>query len=147
MGANRVALLSAVCAGLTLNGAGIEARGQAVIQGPDGRFSTRGDLTVLADDFSRFAALSGLDLTGAGRIDLGGTAQPFDGVFDLQLRAIAEDLAFGLDQVDPLLAGRAIVMVEAQRDTEGTRLPVFSLRSDPSTAARIAAAEADRRLK
>ncbi|WP_296419783.1 translocation/assembly module TamB domain-containing protein [Pseudooctadecabacter sp.] len=115
---------------LTLVGAGIEAAGTAIIDGPDNRFATRADLTISAQDFSRFAALSGLDLRGEGTIDLEGTAQPFDGIFDFDLRAQTRNLALGLDQVDPLLTGLTQLSVQAQRDTTGITLRGIDLSGD-----------------
>ncbi|WP_439142052.1 translocation/assembly module TamB domain-containing protein [Pseudooctadecabacter sp.] len=115
---------------LTLSGAGIEASGTAIIQGPDDRFATRADLTVEAQDFSRFAALSGLDLTGEGKIDLDGTAQPFDGIFDLDLRAQTRDLALGIDQADPLLTGLTDLSLSLERDTTGITLRQINLSGD-----------------
>ncbi|MCF2872397.1 translocation/assembly module TamB domain-containing protein [Octadecabacter sp. G9-8] len=106
----------------TLNGAGLMAQGNAVIQGPDGRFQTTAELTIDAEDFTRFAALTGLDLTGSGLVRMRGELQPFDGIFDVFLAARTTDLALGIAQIDPVLAGDAVVSLRVDRDTTGTRL-------------------------
>lgn len=114
---------------LTFTGAGLNGRAQAFLKGPEDRFWSRGTVTVDAADLSRFAPLAGVDLTGAGRVDLRGTVQPFDGIFDLDLDAQTTDLAFGIDQVDPLLTGDATVSLRAERDETGTRLPRVAIES------------------
>jgi translocation and assembly module TamB len=87
---------------LTLRGAGIQVRGDAVIAGPSERFETRANLDIEAADFSRFAGLSGLDLAGAGAINVSATTVPLDGTFNIALTAGTTDLGFGIEQVDPL---------------------------------------------
>ena len=119
---------------LTLSGAGVTAVARARVNGPDARFSTTGVMRLNATDFSRFAALTGLDLAGAGTVNLSGTVQPFDGIFDLDLAAATTDLAFGIDQLDPLLAGESTVALHAARDTTGTRIERFNLTSNGVTA-------------
>lgn len=107
---------------LTLNGAGIVAQADAIIQGPSGRFATRANLDLQAEDFARFATIMGLDLSGGGAVELSGDVQPFDGIFDITLDARTSDLALGIDQLDPILQGDARVFLQADRDTTGTRL-------------------------
>lgn len=119
---------------LTLNGAGIEALGIAYINGPDDRFSTRAELFVDADDFSRFAALTGVDLSGGGAVELSGTTQPFDGIFDLDIVAKTRDLAVGIAQADALLAGDVTLSLEVMRDETGTRLRDINVRNSAVTA-------------
>ncbi len=107
---------------LTIDGAGMTGRANAYVEGPDDRFATRAEIALNAGDFSRFSAMSGLDLSGAGALELRGTAQPFDGIFELELKAASSDLALGIAQVDPLLRGDSTVSVQIERDTAGTRL-------------------------
>ena len=124
---------------LTLDGAGTQAFGLAYIDGPDDRFSTRAELSITADDFSRFASLVGVDLTGSGTVELSGTAQPFDGIFDLEIGANTRDLTLGIPQADPLLAGEGTLAFQIARDTTGTRLSDILIRND----AVVASGEAD----
>jgi translocation and assembly module TamB len=106
----------------TLLGAGLEAIGNAVIQGPDGRFQTEAALTLDAEDFTRFAAITALDLAGSGRVRLRGDVQPFDGIFDVNLLGRTTDLTLGIAQIDPILAGDAILSLRVDRDATGLRL-------------------------
>ncbi len=115
---------------LTLDGAGIQAFGLAYINGPDDRFQTRAELSVTADDFSRFAALIDVDLSGSGAVELSGTSQPFDGIFEMDIAAQTNDLTVGMPQVDPLLAGEGTLAFQVARDTEGTRLSDIRIRND-----------------
>ncbi|MBU2994636.1 translocation/assembly module TamB domain-containing protein [Octadecabacter sp. 1_MG-2023] len=107
---------------ITLEGAGLLVSGNAIVKGPDDRFWTRAQMTVDAADLSRFAALSTLDLAGAGKIELSGDVQPFDGIFELSIGGQTTDLSFGIDQVDPLLTGASTVALRVDRDTSGMRL-------------------------
>lgn len=112
---------------LSLDGAGISAVANALVKGPDDRFWTRANISVKADDFNRFAALSGLDLSGAGAFTASGDIQPFDGIFDVTLDAQTRDLAIGNPQLDPFLTGDTILSLNADRDTTGTRLGRIAL--------------------
>lgn len=119
---------------LTLDGAGIEALGIAYINGPDDRFFTRAELSVEAGDFSRFAALIDVDLSGSGTVELSGTTQPFDGIFDFDMAASTLDLAVGFPQADPLLGGEGTLSLQVMRDTTGTRLSDINIRNDAVVA-------------
>lgn len=119
---------------LTLIGAGIEAKVRAYVDGPEDRFNTRAELSISANDFSRFATLSGLDLAGNGIIEASGTAQPFDGVFDVTADITTTDLEVGIEQADALLAGEAQIVTRVERDTTGTRLRQIDVISDAVTA-------------
>lgn len=107
---------------LILTGAGLSIAGDALIDGPDNRFQSAAELEVQADDFSRFAALTGLDLTGDGLVRLRGQIQPFDGIFDLFVTARTRDLALGIAQLDPALASESVLSLQVDRDETGTRL-------------------------
>ncbi len=119
---------------LTLEGAGLEAQAFAVVYGPDARFRTSAEVAIRADDFSRFSTLTGLRLSGAGDISGKGNLQPFDGIFDLNLTAQTNDLAFGIDTIDPLLRGPTVLTIEADRDTTGTYLRALDLTGEALSA-------------
>lgn len=119
---------------LTLNGAGLSGVARAFVKGPDDRFWTRAELLIEADDFARFAPLTGLDLSGSGSIDVMGDAQPFDGIFDVSLNARTTELALGIDQIDALLEGTSSVSLQIDRDTTGTRLNRVNITSQGVTA-------------
>lgn len=114
---------------LTVAGAGLLAQGNARIEGPDDRFLTTAELTIDAENLSRFAAISTLDLSGSGTLRLRGDVQPFDGIFDIFLAARTTDLALGIDQLDPLLVGDAVVSLRADRDETGIRIQRVRLAS------------------
>jgi translocation and assembly module TamB len=115
---------------LTINGAGIQAQGSALIEGPEERFRTQAGVSFEAEDFSRFAALTGFDLAGRGTVDLSGTVQPFDGIFNFEIAAQTDGLAVGITQADPLLAGTSTLTMGVERDTDGIRLRSIDLRND-----------------
>ncbi|ROU03602.1 translocation/assembly module TamB domain-containing protein [Histidinibacterium lentulum] len=88
-----------------------------------------------AEDFGRFATLSGLeDLGGAGLIAAEGRVRPLSGIFDLGLTAQTRDLELGNERVDPLLTGESTLRLEASRDEAGTRVELFELRADQLSA-------------
>lgn len=119
---------------LLLSGAGLMVRGHAFLKGPDDRFWTRASLSVQADDFARFAAISGLDFSGEGTVDVSGDVQPFDGIFDVELDATTRDLALGIASVDPLLVGESALSLQVERDTIGTRLRNVNLNGQEISA-------------
>ena len=107
---------------LTLDGAGITAQAFATVDGLEGRFETTFDVGLDAEDFNRFSSLTGIDLGGSGAVDATGSVRPFDGIFDVRLSAVTQDLSFGIDEIDPLLTGQTNLSVTAERDEFGTRL-------------------------
>ena len=123
---------------LTLNGAGIEAQGSAMIDGPDERFRTQAGISFEAADFNRFSELTGLNLAGGGTVDLSGTVLPFDGIFNLEIATQTDGLAIGIIQVDPLLTGTSMLSLGMERDIDGTRLRNIDLRNDAVQLAGIA---------
>lgn len=130
---------------LTLSGAGIEAVASAIVKGPEDRFWTRAEITAQASDFSRFSGLAGVDIGGAGEIDLAGDLQPFDGIFDLDLAANTTDLETGVAQADALLRGQTTLSLTAQRDTEALQISRLQLDGEAISAtgsARLASGEA-----
>lgn len=119
---------------LTLSGAGLKADGNAIIKGPDDRLWTRGELSIEAEDFTRFSGLIGQDLTGHGQISVAGDVQPFDGIVDLVIAAQTTDLGIGIEQVDPLLRGQSDLRFGLERDEAGTRLTALRLRGEALSA-------------
>jgi translocation and assembly module TamB len=115
---------------LTLNGAGIETQGSSLIEGPEERFRTQAGLSLKTADFSRFSELTGVNLAGGGTVDLSGTIQPFDGIFNIEIAAQTNDLTIGIIRADPLLAGTSVLLMGMERDIDGTRLRSINLRND-----------------
>ena len=95
------------------------------------------DARLDAQDLARFASLTGQDLEGVAALSLSGQVFPVSGAFDLQVAGETQDLALGIAQLDPLIAGETELALDAVRDTGGLRLRGLDLQS---AAARITAA-------
>ncbi|HKL69897.1 translocation/assembly module TamB domain-containing protein [Salibaculum sp.] len=119
---------------LTLQGAGLSARANAIVSGPETRFRTHTNARIEAQDFGRFSGLVGRPLRGDGQIVLSGSLQPFDGIFDVDLSAGTRDLGLGIAQLDPLLTGATRLTLTGARDESGTRLENLTLRGDHLSA-------------
>lgn len=120
---------------IAIDGADYGLAGTLDIDGVDGALALalRPDVTLQAQDLSRFAPLSGVDLAGAGGLEIAGSVAPVTGAFDLDLSGTTQDLAIGVAQVDPLLEGQGALRLSAVRDTAGTRLPVLIISTDHAT--------------
>ena len=114
----------------TLNGAGLDARLQGTIAGPDAGLES--DLTLNADisGLSRFAALVGQEIAGGAQVELRALVTPLEGLFDLTVTAVTDNLAVGVEQADAVLAGAGRIDLRAVRDTAGTRLERLDVRTD-----------------
>jgi hypothetical protein len=119
---------------LTLAGPGIEAQAEGTVAGPDTGFLTQSSIQLGAQDLARFATLTGLDLGGAADITIVSSVRPLDRIFDLVLSGTTQDLALGVDTLDPLLAGAGEVTVAAVRDEAGLRVSTLSIATDAVTA-------------
>ncbi|MAC76922.1 MAG: hypothetical protein CML66_02560 [Rhodobacteraceae bacterium] len=120
--------------GMNFNGAGLDATVDATLDGLDS--GLRVDTTVQASvaDISRFADLAGKPLEGSLDASLQGHVVPLSGGFDIQLDGTGQDLAVGIDQVDPLLEGRTDLTVDAARDETGLTLRSFTVNGTAITA-------------
>lgn len=121
---------------LTLVGAGLDARAEATIAGPEAGFQT--DLTLNAGiaGLERFSSLTGQELGGGAEIAVRALLTPLDGLFDIALTGETDDLTVGIAQADRLLAGTGTVSANAVRDTAGTRLESVTIQT---TAASVRA--------
>ena len=111
---------------LSLTGSAWDISGNVVTQSLSEDFSTTLDVTLDTPDLSAFAALAGLSLQGAGRIEASGNAA-LGGFFDIEVVGITENLALGIAQADALLAGVTNVDLIARRDETGTYLDALTL--------------------
>ena len=119
-------------ADLRLEGAGYGLRGQVAVErvtDEDGTATVPAtlDLAATLEDLAALAALTGLDLSGAAEARVSGTVAPLAGTFDLDVAARTTDLALGIAQVDPLLAGGTTLEVQARRTDQGTFLDGLEL--------------------
>ncbi|WP_050929011.1 translocation/assembly module TamB domain-containing protein [Aestuariivita boseongensis] len=114
---------------LNLRGDDYGLRGDLSLRLPDGSDSPiiTSDLTLQANDISRFAALAGQPIEGGVQVDVVGDVVPLDGAFDLQVTGLSQDLAVGVPQVDPLIGGEGALSVAARRDGDGTYLDSFDI--------------------
>ena len=117
----------------TLNGAGLDASVQGTIAGPDAGFES--DLTLVAEvsGLARFAALVGQDIAGGAQVDARALVTPLDGLFDVTVAGVTNELAVGIAQADAVLSGTGRIDMRAVRDTEGTRLERFDVRTDAAS--------------
>ncbi|TNC74840.1 translocation/assembly module TamB domain-containing protein [Rubellimicrobium roseum] len=106
---------------LTLSGPGIEAQVEGTVATSDGLQADT--ITRLqAQDLGRFAELSGLDLGGSAELTIGSVVRPLDGIFDATIEGATQDLALGIEPLDPLLSGTGEIAVAAARDEAGLRV-------------------------
>jgi translocation and assembly module TamB len=112
-----------------VNGTGYGLTGSAKIDGPTTGLATSGVITLRADDLSRFAALAGQPIGGAGSLTAQGSATLLSGAFDVMAEVNGTDLSVGVAEVDNLLRGATQVSLSARRDEAGTQLRDLSLRA------------------
>ncbi|PRY20255.1 autotransporter secretion inner membrane protein TamB [Aliiruegeria haliotis] len=111
---------------------GVSVLGDVRIQ--DRSVKVSGEGRVQARDLSRFSAISGQDLTGEVTADLFGRGDPLGGIFAISLNLEGQGLSIGQETADRLLADPVTVHTAVRRDTEGTVLDTFELRSKGVTA-------------
>lgn len=92
------------------------------IDGLSSGFLMEGNAEVTASDLSRFSGLAGRPLGGAITAKLTGNGAPLGGFFDATLNANAQDLRSGIDQLDALIAGETVLVLDATRDEDGMRI-------------------------
>ena len=107
---------------LVLAGADYDLTLAGSVQGLDDGFATEGSGTVRFDDLSRFSALAGQSLAGAGTISVTGEGSPLSGQFDAVAEAVGSDLRSGIAEVDGLLRGQTSIAASVRRDETGTTL-------------------------
>ena len=115
---------------LTLSGAGLEAQVTASIDGAASGFAT--DATIKAEiaGLERFSTLIGQDISGAAAVNVLARLTPLEGLFDITLSGVTNDLAIGVAQADRVLAGQGTVSAKAVRDADGTRLEALRVQSN-----------------
>ncbi|MGJ8547177.1 MAG: translocation/assembly module TamB domain-containing protein [Sulfitobacter sp.] len=115
---------------LTLQGDDYGLTGRIIINGLEQGFLTRLQTQLQAEDLSRFSALIGRELDGKAALALKGMITPLSGEFDLNIEGSTDDLAFGIEQADAVLAGRTELSLSAKRDAAGTFVRDLILRND-----------------
>ena len=107
-------------------------------------FPVTGHATLRSSNLSRYSAVAEQDLSGAAEIRVKGTGALLGGAFDVEVDAKTTDLEISNARIDPLLKGNGIVSLAATRDTNGTRLDRFLVRSDAVRATADGMLSADR---
>ncbi len=92
------------------------------VQGLEDGLVAEGTAEVVFDDLSRFSALAGQPLAGAGRIGVQGAGSPLSGAFDVTTEVVGTNLQSGIAQLDGLLRGEARIDASVLRDETGTTL-------------------------
>lgn len=95
---------------------------------------TTGDVLLQAQDMSRFAALSGQDLSGAADLRITGAASLMRGAFDGIVDGTGRDLAVGIPAFDRTFAGESSLSFATRRDTEATEVEDFEIISTGGAA-------------
>ncbi len=95
---------------------------------------TQNKLSLSTDDLSRFAPLTGVDLTGAAYVDLIGTANLLGGALDIHVTGQGRELSLNQPQLDPLIKGESTLDFSVVRDAAGTRIPAFLIKTKAAEA-------------
>jgi translocation and assembly module TamB len=131
---------------LTLRGPGLEAdlNAQISTSGKAIRIVSQAALRVTA--LQRFSALAGRDLAGSANVTIASDVDFLNDLYDITVDGTTRDLAVGIKQIDPLLAGSGDIAIAFVRDSEGTRLENLAIATDAAkitASADLTSAESD----
>ncbi|MGV6849287.1 MAG: translocation/assembly module TamB domain-containing protein [Marinibacterium sp.] len=119
---------------LTFAGAGIDASSDADISGLDSGMRIDAKGTIAAGDIARFSGLAGRALAGAVSADFDGHMVPLSGAFAARVTGTAHDVSIDVSQIDPLLAGRTALVVDAARGEDGVTLRTLTINGEAIAA-------------
>ncbi len=129
---------------LTLTGPGIELMADAAIATPADNLRTTANVVLSAEALDRFATLVGQPgLAGSADLTIIPMISPLDGQYDVLMSGVTTDLAVGIAQLDPLLAGDGSLSLQAVRDTTGTRLEGLRIATDEAVVTASATLTSD----
>ncbi len=94
----------------------------------------KGEGRLQAQDLSRFSTLAGKPLTGNATADVSGQGDVLGGQFAVAVNLEGDGLSIGQETADRLLADPVTLSAAARRDTAGTVIDLFELRSRAVTA-------------
>lgn len=120
--------------GFKLTGSDYTATLDGKIAIPESGLEVDTRLHLGAADLSRFSGLAGQDLGGSVTADFTGQGAPLDGTFDFTLDMQAQDLAAGIEQVDPLIGGATTLQLSAARGLDGLTIRNFDLKGQALSA-------------
>lgn len=104
---------------VVVSGSDYTAKANAEISGLQSGFEVDGTVNVKAGDLSRFSGVAQRDLAGNVTADLTGKGAPLGGSFDFKLDVAGEGLKTGMTEIDPIIAGRTTITLDAVRDQQG----------------------------
>ena len=113
--------------GFEVNGPDYRATLDGTLRWLDSGPKVQGTISAGAADLARFSGLAGLELSGAANAQISGSGAPLSGSFDIVLDARAQELATGIERLDPVIAGQTVLHLDAARDETGLNLRAFRL--------------------
>ena len=130
---------------LALNGQDFSLDGNAEVTGLSKPIAPRlsASVALKAADLGRFAGLAGADLQGAADVQIDLATTPMDGTIEVSVSGTAQDLAVGQPRLDPLLAGRTELTLDARRGKDGTFLDTLRVTSPATDLTASAAWKSD----
>ncbi|PVA09750.1 hypothetical protein DC366_11535 [Pelagivirga sediminicola] len=119
---------------LAVNGQGFDIDGSAEITGLSKPIAPRlsASVALKAENLARFAGLAGTDLEGAADVQIDAAITPTEGEMEVSVKGSAQDLALGQPRLDPMLAGRIELVLDARRGKDGTFVDQLRVQS-PAT--------------
>lgn len=105
-----------------ISGADYGASAALRFGGLDSDLSAEGWVKLVAKDLSRFSALAGRPLGGAGTVRTEGRLAALTGAFDVALDVQGQGLKTGVAEADRLLSGAATITAAIRRDETGITL-------------------------
>ena len=116
--------------GLSLTGQGYALALDARVMDPSEGLRIEGTLQPRIDDLSRLSALVGRPLSGAISGAVEGQVTALSGAFDAGFDLVAQSLAIGQAQVDPLLTGQTQLTGRMRRDQDGISVQDLELSAE-----------------
>lgn len=103
--------------------------GDVSLSGLEGNLRIETSSALTAEDLSSYAALAGIDLSGAASATVGGFYEPLGGAFDLTLDARTRALGLGEGLITEILGGDGQFTGRVARGPEGTRVDAVTLQT------------------
>ncbi|MEM9912147.1 MAG: hypothetical protein AAF922_15325, partial [Pseudomonadota bacterium] len=135
---------------LEARGAGAVLRGTGTLDPEDPALPVSGRFALDSEDLSTLAELAGRAVAGQINAVLEGSGELQGDTLDISLSAQSRDLAAGIEQLDPLLAGQGALEIRATRQGTAYGLETLTLdfpRISASGAGQLGDATGDARLE
>ena len=113
--------------GLDMVGESYNAKGDFALKGLSTGLEFDTNVTLNAADLGRFSGLAGQDLGGRVTARINASGAPLSGTYAVDLDLLAQDLAAGIEQVDPMLTGASTLQIKAERGFDGIAIDRFAL--------------------